>query len=578
MLRSLLIRNVVLIDSLELQFGEGLHVFTGETGAGKSILLAAFRLVLGERAEVGLIRQGEAHARVEALFEYGGHPWIETFLETHGFPQGEELLLSRELHRKGRNRCWINGSLATRALLQELGDRLVDLHGQHDHQMLLRSENHLAVLDGYGSKNHRKRVEEASKAIQTYRKLEAWQRDREAAARRRRLTLEHLGAQIEEIREAELTPGEEEDLGAELKRLSHAEEAQRLLGEALQWLDGEDSYPGALEGLGHVSQKLEEVIAKTGAFQDLGTRLDAWIEELNDFRHDLEMGLREIPQDPARMQEVEDRMAEIHRLSRKYGNTTQEILSTLAAVEAEHRELSQDEQGESQKEADFQRLSQELGALLPAISQERQKLARKLSKAIEGQIRDLSMPGAQVQIALETQPDPRGLEAPGAPARRLYAEGFERARIDVATNPGEAPGSLSKIASGGEISRVMLGIKAALAQLEAVPIMVFDEIDVGVGGETGKKMAAKLHAVSRSCQCLCVTHLPSIAAVADRHYHVEKSTHSGRTHLKVIPLDEDQRVAEISRMLGGAGSAEGLGLARELMRPKDEPARKGKRA
>lgn len=576
MLRSLVIGNVALIERLELALGPGLNVFTGETGAGKSILLDAFALVLGGRAETSLIRSGEPKARVEALFDAGDHPGVSAYLEAHGLPVHEELVVVRELSREARNRCWVNGSLTTRRTLEGLGDLLVDLHGQHDHQLLLRCATHLGLVDDFGPKAHGERLARVRALVAEYRLVRARLERGDEDERARTVEREHLDFQIREIEEARLGPGEDEQLHDELRLLSGAESIREDLALALRLLDGDgEGEGGGVDALRGAAARL----GRSGAVGELATRLEALSDEAQEVRGEVESMLDTVRIDPERLAEVEARMGVVHRLTRKYGRDVAAVLATLDELVARRQGLAQESQLGEEDEARRQELEAQLVRELPELSRERARQAARLGAAIQEQIRDLAMPEATVAVRLVREPDPAGLALEGE-RFRLHGDGLERAEIMVSTNPGEPPGPLARIASGGELSRVMLGLKAAMARLEVVPIMVFDEIDAGVGGETGKRMAEKLRTVSERCQCLCVTHLPSVAAAGTRQFQVSKSVDKGRTRVHVEVVEGDARERELARMLGAGESREGLELARDLLGlgADRRPAAKGRRA
>lgn len=564
MLRTLQIQNLALIERLELVLGPGLNVFTGETGAGKSILLDAFALVLGSRAETTMIRAGEHLARVEGLFEVGGHAGVRAFLEEHGLPVDDELVLVRELNREARNRCWVNGSLTTRRVLEGLGDLLVDLHGQHDHQLLMRTGTHLGLVDDYGNEAHHRSVAEARLRIREYREVRARLDQKAEDERALRVEREHLDFQIREIEEAEVSPGEDDRLHDELRTLSGAEEIRADLARALHFLAGDEDGDGAADLLARAAAAVRDAGSRTGSLEALAEELERLADGLGEAQDELERHAEVIQLDPERLREVEDRMSLIHRLTRKYGPSCEAVLETLAGLRARLDEISGGAARRDQDQRLLLQLEADLAERLPKLSRARRRLAKKLGTAIQDQIRDLAMPHAEVEIHLTGEDDPAGLRL-GAGRARLYADGLDRAEVLVATNPGEGPGPLAKVASGGELSRVMLGLKAAMARIENVPIMVFDEIDAGVGGETGKVMAEKLVAVSAGCQCLCVTHLASIAAAGKRQFHVSKAVGGGRTRVAVEQVEGRAREQEIARMLGASEASEGLELARGML-------------
>jgi DNA repair protein RecN (Recombination protein N) len=573
MLRTLHIQNLALIERLELTLGPGLNVFTGETGAGKSILLDAFALVLGSRAETTMIRAGEDFARVEGLFEVGGHGGVRTFLEDHGLPVDDELVLARELNREARNRCWVNGSLTTRRVLEGLGDLLVDLHGQHDHQLLMRTNTHLSLVDDFGSEAHGRAVQEARQRVREYREVRSRLEQKAEDERARRVERDHLEFQIREIEEAELEAGEDDRLHDELRTLAGAEDIRADLAQALHYLAGDEDGDGAADLLARAAAAVRDAGSRTGSLEDLVEELERLSDAVGEARHEVERHAQVIQLDPERLREAEERMGLIHRLTRKYGPSCEAVLENLAGLRERLAELAGNEVRRDQDQRLLLQLETDLLERLPKLTRARRRLAKKLGAAIQDQIRDLAMPHAEVDIRIAGEDDPGGLRV-GAGRVRLYADGLDRAEVLVATNPGEGPGPLAKVASGGELSRVMLGLKAAMARIEAVPIMVFDEIDAGVGGETGKVMAEKLAAVSAGCQCLCVTHLASIAAAGRRQFHVTKAVEGGRTRVAVDPVEGAARELEVARMLGAAEASEGLELARGLLGR--EPARKAR--
>lgn len=571
MLRHLIIKNVALIEHLEVPFGPGLNVLTGETGAGKSILLDSFALILGERADTHLIREGQETARVEGLFDVGGDRQVVRYLEGCGVPIGDELVVVRELHRDARNRCFVNGSLTTRKVLQGLGHMLVDLHGQHDHQLLLRPAGHLRLVDDFGDAGHREAVGEVRARAGEFRQVRRELDEAIARLRHRDLERELLDAQIGELDEAEPVEGEDAQLQEELKLLSGAEGLQVALGSAMACLDGDDEVPGALGGLERAAEEVRRATAKSGALADLVERLDEQAALLADLRDDLGRAAERVELDPERQREVEDRLAVLHRLARKHGVGADELEAVLQSLLDRRRDLEAGETRRDGLEARLAELEDELGPRVEDLSARRRVLAASMAEAVEGHLQDLAMAGARVEVRLERDEDPEGLPVAGA-RYRLREDGLDRAEILVATNPGGRPGGLKAIASGGEISRVMLGIKASLARLDMVPIMVFDEIDSGVGGETGHRIGEKLAAVSDRCQCLVVTHLPSVAARAGTHFRVVKALTGGRAEVRVEVVAGEDRVAEVARMLGAGEREGGKDLARALLAGEGGPA------
>ncbi len=590
MLRSLLIQNVALIDRLTLEFGSGLVVFTGETGAGKSVLLEAFALVLGQRAETSIIRHGQEAARVEALFDVGGQREVQDYLSASGLPVEEELVVVRELSREAKNRCLVNGSLTTRRVLEGLGDLLVDLHGQHDHQLLLRSSTHLKLVDDFGDRSHHEQVVRLRQRIAEFRTVDRELAEAEDASRGREIERDHLSYQVAEIDEVELGPGEDVRLQDELRTLAAAEGLREAVAQALACLEGDDEAPGALAGLERATGELERLARTSTRLDELAARGLELSGLGRDLRDDLVRYVEGISLDPDRMRQVEDRLARIHRLTKKYGRTSVEVLARREELGKRLEEIRGETHAAEGLERRRSELVVELESLAPKVSATRDRLAAALGSQIQEHLADLSMPEAQVEVRLVREEAGEGLRTP-AGTFHLWADGLEKAEILVSTNPGEPPGTLAAIASGGEISRVMLGLKAAMAKLDMVPIMVFDEIDAGVGGRTGLKIAEKLRAVSRRCQCLCVTHLPALAAAGDHQMLVEKTVEAGRARVSVREVRGEERERELARMLAGDTGPESLGLARDLLagggardpgaearRPRTRPTRSGRKS
>lgn len=560
MLVNLDIRDFALIDRLRLDLVPGLNVFTGETGAGKSLIVQAFTLLLGERASADVVRAGSERAGVEARFDPGQAPGLAAVLEEAGLPadDGEGLLLvGREIGRKARdNRCTVNGRMATVTLLRDVGAGLVDLHGQHDHQRLLRSSEHLAVLDevaGDSVLELRRRVEAD---VAELRRLERRRTELGSGERERQREIDALRFQLDEIDEAELREDELGELEARHRVLANADRVLRLLSGVEELLGGDE---GALERLRSLWRDLDELVSYDEGARGLRENFHEAVYLLDEVAAEAERSRESVDCDGEALAAVEERLAVIERLTRKYGPTVADVLAVRAEAAARLEELTS---GESSQEALLAALAVVRGRLarsLPDLSRMRAEAARRLEESVTLQLRELGMEAASFAVRLGREAS--GPAAPGDAVTlggetwRLWSDGTDRAEFLIAGNAGEAAGPLAKIASGGEISRVMLGIKAALASRDRVPIMVFDEIDVGIGGETAWKVADKLREVSRHCQCICVTHLPQIAAGADGHFQVAKRREGDRTVIGVRPLTQEERVDELARMLGGRGAA-----------------------
>lgn len=548
MLTDLNIKNIAIIDSLHVAFGPGLNVLTGETGAGKSIIVDAVELLLGGRASTDLIRAGEEEATVEALFDLSGKPELLSGLSGAGVECDGELLVKRVVARSGRNRVFLGGSLSTVGVLSEVASLLINIYGQHESQTLLKPENHLLLLDAYAGCTPLR--QEFGVLHAAYRAAEAELKSLEEGERDRERRIDQLAFQAEEIARAVLQPDEEEELERERVMLAHAERLFSASQGAYELLYGGD---GAL--LGELRRAASSISDASG-FDSRLSPVSEVIEDSYARLEDAALILRDyaarIEADPARLAMVDDRLDLIGRLKRKYGETVAEVIVHQASVERELELLRNVEASRSEIEGRLSDISvrmKELGARLSAV---RREGAERLSKAMGAELHDLAMPSALFTVAFDDLQEPR-------------ATGLERGEFLFSPNPGEPQRPLARIASGGELSRLMLALKQLHPESD-VPTLVFDEVDTGIGGATSAMVGRKLKRVALNQQVLCITHLPQVAACADRHYRVEKHQETGRTVTSVACLDPDGRVAELARMLGGVRISETtLEHARELI-------------
>ena len=536
MLLSLTIRNIALMDQLQMDFSTGLHVLTGETGAGKSILVDAVALLLGGRAQKELIRTGEEKARVEGVFDVRDCPAVQSLLREQELDEGDELILSREITVNGRSACRVNGTLLPLAQYQAFTALLMDIHGQHTHQALLDEKHHLAYLDASGNEAHRRLMAAAQQDFEAWRSakktLEQLQKQSAQAGER----MELLRIRQKELKNARLTAGEEEDLQRERERFRHAEKIEGGLREAYDAV-----YNGAspaADALRTAASALKPIEGLDGQYAALRERLEALFYEAEDAGLTLRDLLSSLDSDPDRMEAVEARLDLIRRLSRKYGGAdTAAMIRKLREIEEElagFESLDTDLEDAAKKEA---ALSARYRQSAAALSRSREQLARKFEKEMETQLNDLNMAGTRFRVSL--------------PACAPGPLGSETAAFLIAPNRGEEMQPLSRIASGGELSRLMLAIKTVAARRDGVPSMIFDEIDTGISGRAAQVVGEKMAAIARERQVLCVTHLQQIAALADHHYLVEKYFEDGRTRTRLTPLAGEARVNEIARMLGG---------------------------
>ncbi|QOX79635.1 DNA repair protein RecN [Trichlorobacter lovleyi] len=533
MLTELSIRNVAIIDHLQLSFGPGLNLLTGETGAGKSIIIDALTLVCGGRASADLIRTGEEEATVEALFDLSGLPVLQAQLQEAGLEAGDELLIKRTINRSGRNRVYLNGSLATLGQLADIGRQLVTIHGQHESQGLLRPDYHLVLLDAFaGASELRQRVVAAFEQWKqiTERLAHFDEQERDTARR-----IDLLAYQVEEIAAAELKSGEEEELEERQRLLANAERLACITGSAYEALYGGDQ--ALLGDLKRVTAAMREAATVDAALAPLHSLLDEGYLQLEDAALQLRDYAARIEADPEQLKQVDDRLDLLTRLKRKYAPTVEEVMALGAALATELEELqgrcrSRDElqQGLADQRTSLERLGAEL-------SEKRRAASVELEQQLAAETRQLAMPHAVVQVAFEPLAEPR-------------SSGFEKVELLFSPNPGEPPRPLAKVASGGELSRLMLAFKQVLPEGEA-PTMVFDEVDTGVGGAVAGVVGRKLRNLASGQQVFCVTHLPQVAAWAMQHIRVEKRIDNGRTSTLVTLLDEPGRVQEVARMLAG---------------------------
>ncbi len=559
MLLELSISNYAVIESLHLEFGPGLCVLTGETGAGKSIIIGALSSVLGERASSDSVRGGAEQARIEATFDVAGNPRaLAALAEVGAEPEEDALLvLARAVSAGGRSRCWINGRPAALSALRRLGDQLVDIHGQHEHQALIREETHVEFLDGFGGAGHLQ-VRSAYEALyrevqQTRGELESLRLDERQKAQR----LDLLRFQVAEIDEARLSAAEEAELLADRRRLANAEKLHALAASARGYLSaGESEGLGAQEALAAAEQEVAQLVALDGEVGPLREQLTGASAAVQEAARDLAAYLAKVESDPARLEQVEARLDEYSRLKRKYGDTVEDVLALRdrAAGELSDIESSEERVRElEQRLADQKRRAGEAGE---ALSTARGRLARKLVRTVEAELVTLGMPKAEFRVDCERTPDPEGLPAADGSATAATETGLDQVRFLFSANPGEEPRPLAKVASGGELSRLMLVFKSICSRVGEIPTLIFDEIDAGIGADTGIAVGQRLAEVSRRAQVLCVTHLPQIARMSDLHLRVDKRAQRGRTVVTVRPLAGEERVGEIARMLGGTEAAE----------------------
>ncbi|WP_193214726.1 DNA repair protein RecN [Luteolibacter marinus] len=539
MLTLLKIRNLALVDELVWELGPGLVGVTGETGAGKSVIVGALKLVLGERADKSLIRNGEDSCTVEAVFELTDAAEIDAVLADGGLDPCEDgSLIVRRVIGQSANRQFVNDSPVTLALLKRLGEHLVDLHGPHDHQSLLSTERQLAMLDAYAGNDA---------ALDGYRNAwRAWRdklteledlRDAESASAQE---LELLRHQVEEIDAARLKPEDEDEIADRYRRSSNASRLVELSGAAATALGADDG--GVLSHLAEVQRLVRDLEKLDPAIRELTQGLEGAVMELQELESSLADYAGDLDIDPAEAKRLEERVNLFESLKRKYGGDLAEVLAQreraaarLDAVENRGERLEQ----LAAEVAGLREVTEKAGL---ALSAKRKKAGPKLAKEIAGQLKDLGFKQSSFEVQVLSNKEPA-------------MSGLEGVEFQFGPNPGEPLQPLRQIASSGEISRVMLAVKSALADQDATPLMVFDEIDANVGGEIARAVGRKMAALGGRHQVVAITHFPQVAALAARHYVVEKEVAGGRTRSRLFPVTGEPRIAELVRMLGGGGES-----------------------
>lgn len=553
MLQSLHVHNFALLEDAQADFAPGFNVFTGETGAGKSILIDAFSVVLGARASADYVRRGAESFWVQAVFSADESSEAARILAEQGIDlEDGQILLRRQVSANGKSRAFVNGVQMPAAFLKRLGSVLVDIHGQHENQALLREETPRLLTDAYGGAALAERLAAYQSVYAEYTKLQKrLQRLQESDAEQERL-LDRCQWEIREITAAKLRAGEAEALEQEARLLQHSEKIISSAGAAYSFLDDDK---GILARLAQAKSELEAAARYDGRLQVLCDSAEsAWIT-LEDCRQELGEYLNSSDFNSRRAAEVQERLDLICRLQKKYGGSTEAVLEYLARVQAKHEELLHLAETLARTEKELAAAKKRLLTAAEALTAVRRTAAQRLSEAVTEHIRDLAMPDGKFVISVRPLTD-----------EKISAHGLDAVTFEFSANLGEPLNALAKVASGGELSRIALAVKTVQLAAVSVGTMVFDEIDTGVGGVTARKMAEKIALIARSGQVLCITHLPQIAAFADKHLYISKESADGRTATTLTALDEAGRVAELVRMTAGAsGSAAAQKSACELL-------------
>ena len=573
MLRSLHIRDYAIIEALEVEFDGGLNIITGETGAGKSILIGALQMILGERASTDTVRRGAKKAVIEGIFEEVDSPVVRDLLEENGIEMQPHIILRREIHST-MSRAFINDTPATVSLLRQVADQLIDLHGQHEHQSLLRVETHGPLLDTFGRlegvrAEYERHYERVHSLIDERDDL---RRRKEELAREKEL----YGFQIDEIDRINPQPDEEEELLRRRRVLENAEELHAASAELTRMLyDGEgalhDQVGAAvseLRGLVRIDDDLEELLKEMESAQII----------VSEVAHTLQDYHTAVECDPEQLEEIRERLSALESLKRKYGGSVEAVLDYRREIGASHQEATNFQERLETLDTEIAEAQSALSESADRLFRKRREKADELKRAIIDELAALEMPHSQFEVRLTRQEHPEGWiistdneqsgEEGSDPKRfKAFTTGAERVAFFISTNVGEVPRSLQRVASGGEVSRIMLALKTILAKNDQMPILVFDEIDVGISGATARKVGEKMHGLAKHHQIIAITHLPQIAALGNVHYAVEKIVEQGRTKTTISRLEKGDRTAELAALISGDDVSDAaIENARELMR------------
>jgi len=549
MLQRLSIKNVALIEDLSLELNNGFNVLSGETGAGKSIIIDSLNLVLGERADKELVRTGTQKARVEGIFSLEQESTLMPLLEDFGIDIGDEqLIIVREITAEGKSTCRVNGCTVTLQMLKKIADKLADIHGQHEHQFLLDVENHISFLDSFGGNEIASRSDDVKKAYGEYkeclRKLNGdWGTDEERAER-----AELLEFQIDEIEKADIKIGEKDELKERANYLNNAEKIRDILKECAGLINGD-----ALDNIRSASSVLAKISDVQSSYATLYERLDSAFYELDDIASELQNESESVESDAYELEKIEDRLTEIKKLERKFGGSEEEILKYLESANDELERLRNAKQTITALKEQSKKLEDKYTSEAALLTEARKKTALEFEKRITSELCELGMKSASFSVKLEKN-------------TTYSASGVDSVEFLFSANTGEPLKPLSKIISGGEMSRFMLAIKSVSADDIMLPTMVFDEIDTGISGQGALVVAQKIAKLARKHQVIAITHLPQLASMADEHFLIKKLSNGDRTHTEVKLMDYNERLDEIARLAGGAGTLLAQKRAEEILK------------
>ncbi len=564
MLKSLQIKDYALIENIQVEFGKNLNIITGETGAGKSILIDAMSLLLGERASTEVVRKGTSKSVVEGIFEITGNKKVENLLLENEIDLESELIVRREVSLKGSNRCFINDTPVNLTVIKDLGNLLVDLHGQHEHQSLLRTETHITMLDEVADSEsliakysiHYKKL---LKSISELNEIKA----REEIIKEKK---EIYAFQIKEIDSVSPVDGEEENLMQELNIHENSERLLELSNSVYNQLY--ESENALYDSLVKIKNDLEELTTIDKSFEESLNESNLCLTYIDDITSFVRSYMGKIEAEPERLEDIRERLGSISLLKKKYGGSIKSILAIREKIGKEFELADNFAHAISNLESEIEVIRKESGTIAQQISSIRKKASQKITKEVKEVLNQLGIPDAEFDILIKQQIDSNSQFYITADKKRYksYNNGFDEVEFFISTNAGEDPKPLVKVASGGEVSRIMLALKSILAKSDKLPLLIFDEIDTGVSGRIAQKVGTTLSSLAAFHQIIAITHLPQIAGLANHHYTVEKSAAEGRVISSIRKLNDNERIEEVAKLMSGEKITEAsLNGAKELI-------------
>ncbi len=561
MLHELHIHNFAIIEDISLEFEQGMTVLTGETGAGKSIIIDAVGLLAGGRGSSNYVRHGTKKCVLEGHFETPRNQKLKALFEQEAIEfDTEVLIVQREIYQSGRSICRVNGSIVTIGLLKEIGTYLIDIHGQNEHQELMEADNHIDLLDYFGTENIQVLKEDYQKDYETYRTTRKRYRDWQNKEQELAQKLDILRFQTNEIAEANLVSGEEEDLEEEERRLANFQNIMEALTVSYQVL--QEGEPSGLELVGKAMDEVEKIADVDQELSEISEELTSTFFQLQEVASAIYNQLDKQEYDEERLNEIASRLNLIQQLKRKYGSSVEEILTFYEESMAELSEIENRTESKEELEQKLKKLEKQLLEKGRAISLKRREVSGALEEAIHEQLNALYMDKVEFVVRFKDEIEALTIQT-------ANVKGLDQVEFFISTNPGEPLKPLTKVASGGELSRIMLAMKTIFAQSQGITSIIFDEIDTGVSGRVAQAIAEKIYVISVHSQVLCITHLPQVAAIADHHLYVKKAQLETHTTTEAVILQEEDRIEEIARMLSGSEMTAGaLQAARELRKDK----------